>query len=544
MNEFFKFLFNPEILNNLLRPEWIKLYDMTFIETKIIANLLKNSELLSDLLNNIMTKAMGELQLSKEISNNNINQLNNSKNSEPKKEKRKIIAEPFNLTQPKPKVIKEPIKIPNKIQVKEIPYEAFHKNTLKKIDEVRKDRLEIIKESVIKKYESAKTIELKTAKRPTNLEKIAKEITEKRESELQFDKKYHIPLKDFSQIPANVKYNETAILREEYLINKKKQQEEEELNKILIEKKDAKEFERWKREMEERDDLLRMEEITRRKLELDLNREVATEYFHQRVLQNKLEAQKHKEEENRKMQEKQKALAEELEQKKRLVKEVEKEREIVADEKEKLIQKNKENYTKQLLEYQDSVLKANEEKRIEEERRKDLIVQIRELERLPMKRTKGFDPTETPGHGLLEEMSLAELRERLEMQKKFVQEFVEAKKEENRLRQAEKNEEFLGKANLVMNYRDQLRNEKEIERKNKKERKEKEEEMRKQIREKNLLEVKDKIEGKKNKLRKEEEILEKKIREIKLQRQYLQQGRVKNIIFFFNFLFLCGLYFY
>lgn len=527
MNEFFKFLFNPEVLTNVLRQEWIKLYDMTFIETKIIGNLLKNSELLSELLNNIMTKAMGEHQMAKETSNN----LNNSRNSDTNKNERKrIVPEPFNLSQPKPKVIKEPIKIPNKIPAKEIPYEAYYKNSLQKLDEVRKDRLEIIKDSVIKKYESAKIIELKTAKRPTNIEKIAKEISEKRESELQFDKKYHIPLKDFSQIPANVKYNETAILREEYLINKKKKQEEEELNKILIEKKDANEFDRWKREMEERDDLLRMEEITRRKLELDLNREVATEYFNQRILQNKLEAQKHKEEENKKMQEKMKLLAEELEQKKKLVKEVEKEREIVAEEKEKLIQKNKENYSKQLQEYQDSVLKANEEKRIEEERRKDLIVQIRELERLPMKRTKGFDPTETPGHGLLEEMSLAELRERLEMQKKFVQEFVEAKKEENRLKQAEKNEEFIEKANMVMNYRDQLRNEKEIERKNKKEKKAKEEEIKKQIREKNLLEVKDKIEGKKNKLKKEEEILEKKIREIKLQRQYLQQGRVHILI--------------
>ncbi len=503
-----------------MRPEWIKIYDMTYIDTKIIGNLLKNSELLSDLINQVMTKAMGENQISKETN------LSNSKNIENQKEKKKLIVEPFNLTKPKPKVIQEPIKIPNKIPVKEIPVESFHKNTLQKLDEVRKDRLEIIKESVIKKYKSTKNVELKTASRPTNIEKIAKEITEKRDNELQFNKKYHIPLKDFSQVPANVKYNETAILREEYLINKKKKQEEEELNKIIVEKKDAKEFERWRREMEERDDLLRMEEINRRKLELDLNRQIATEYFNQRILQNKLEVQKHKEEESKKMQEKMQILAEELEMKKKLVKEVEKEREVVAEEKEKMIQKNKENYSKQLQEYNDLVLKANEEKRIEEERRKDIIVQIRELERLPMKRTKGFDPTETPGLGLLEEMSLAELRERLEMQKKFLEEYVEAKKEENRLKQSEKNEDYIQKANLVMNYRDQLRNEKEIERKNKMEKKNQEAEMKKKIREKNLLEVKEKIEGKKNKLKKEEEILEKKIREIKLQRQYLQQGRV------------------
>ena len=520
MNEFYKFLFNPEILNNILRPEWIKLYDMTFVETKIIGNLLKNSELLNEFLNSIQNKSMGEIQISKETNN-----LNYSKNSE-KKEKKKIVIEPFNLTQPKPKIIKEPIKIPNKIEVKDIPYDSFQKNTLQKLEEKRKDRLEIIKENIIKKYDAAKFVELKTSGRPTNIDKISKEINDKREQELQFDKKYHIPLKDFNSIPANVKYNETAILREEHLINKKKKQEEEELNQILIEKKDKKEFERWKREMEERDNLLRMEEITRRKLELDLNREVATEYFNQKILQNKLQVAKHREEENKKIQEKMEIQAIELEEKKKLVKEVEREREIIIEEKEKLIQKNKDTYAKQSDEYNEMVLKAREEKRIEEERRKDLIIQIRELERLPLKRTKGFDPTETPGHGLLEEMSLAELRERLNMQKNFVKEFVEAKQEENRLKQNERNEELIEKANMVLNYRDQLRNEKEIERKNKLEKIKQEKETHKQIREKNLIEVKEKINNKKNKLKKEEEILEKKIREIKLQRQYLQQGRV------------------
>ena len=48
----------------------------------------------------------------------------------------------------------------------------------------------------------------------------------------------------------------------------------------------------------------------------------------------------------------------------------------------------------------------------------ELIRQIRELEKIPIQRTKGFDPTEAGGHGLMEEMSIAELRERLEFQKR------------------------------------------------------------------------------------------------------------------------------
>ena len=540
---------------------------MNYIDVKIIENLLKNAEILSDLLSKIMQKAQGEFK--REINennntNNNINNINNNNNninldisktnnnrnkdkdkdkykditksnnnidyqsklSENKNEFKKLMIKPFNLTKSKPKVLQEPIKIPNKIKAKEVPLHLYKKKSLKKLEEERKERLESINKTVLKKYKSSKTFELKTAKRPTNIDKISKEVNQKREQELQFDKKYSKPLKDFNKSSANIKYNETAILREEHLIKKKQKDEEAKLNKILVEKKDSKEFERWKREMEERDNLLRDEEITKRKLELDLNREIATEYFQQRILENKLKVAKHKEEENLKMAEKQENLNKELEKKKLFVKEIEKEREFILEEKEKMIQKNKENYTKQADEYNDLVLKANEEKKIEENRRKDIIMQIRELERLPIKRTKGFDPTETCGHGLLEEMSIAELKERLELQKAFYNDYLESKKEENKLRQAEKNEELVKKANLVMSYRDQVRNNKEIERKNKLEEKTQKNEKIKSIREKSLLETREKINNKKLKIKKEEEILEKKIREIKLQRQYLQQGRV------------------
>ena len=47
-------------------------------------------------------------------------------------------------------------------------------------------------------------------------------------------------------------------------------------------------------------------------------------------------------------------------------------------------------------------------------KREELIRQIREIEKIPIQRTKGFDPTEAGSHGLMVEMSVAELRERLE----------------------------------------------------------------------------------------------------------------------------------
>jgi hypothetical protein len=59
------------------------------------------------------------------------------------------------------------------------------------------------------------------------------------------------------------------------------------------------------------------------------------------------------------------------------------------------------------------VVQAAAQRQKEEERRADLIKQIRAIELVPRKRETKLDPTYTPHLGLLEEMSLAELRERL-----------------------------------------------------------------------------------------------------------------------------------
>ena len=42
-----------------------------------------------------------------------------------------------------------------------------------------------------------------------------------------------------------------------------------------------------------------------------------------------------------------------------------------------------------------------------------MIRQIRELEKIPIVRTRGYVPTESGAHGLLQEMSMIELRERV-----------------------------------------------------------------------------------------------------------------------------------
>ena len=547
MNELFTYLFDENVLKNKLREKWIKLYDFNFVDKDIIGGLLTTKKNISDLLTFIYNKAtashlsvdekeesapfpetvgpsttVGTKSKPEETKGG---QKFEKELSKPKLNKKVTIPVPFNLSENKPRVLQEPMAISNQIKIKPLPLANYKKTSLKEIEEKRKEQLQIIKNNIIEKHKKAKAFELQTDKRPTNIEKIRDEVENKIQSTLQFDNKYMNPIKDFSKCDADVKYNEAAIIREEYLIDKKNKEEEAALNKILIEKKDSKEFERWQSEMKIKDDIIKMQEIEKRKLELELNREVASTYMQRRIQKNQIKAAEHKKQEIINMKKRAEEKAEDIRQKKEVIKEIQKEKENVVKQK---IQKKKENqelYKNRKKEFNELNLISQEEKKIYLQRRDDLIRQIRELEKLPIKRTTGFDPTETPGYGLLEEMSLVELRERLALQKKMHLDEIKSKKEENKLRMQERADELVNKAQIIQENRDRVRNMKEIERKAKKDAIIREKERIKAMREKSLFEVKQKIENKKQKLKKEDEIFQKKIREIKLQRQFLQLGR-------------------
>ena len=543
MNELFTYLFDEDILKNKLREKWIKLYDFNFVDKDIIGGLLTTKKNISDLLTFIYNKATASnlpveeqegipqsppsttLKTKSKLEETKEEKTLKETTTKPKTSKKVTIPVPFNLSENKPRVLQEPMAISNQIKIKPLPLANYKKTSLKDIEEKRKEQLQIIKNNIIDKNKKAKGFDLETEKRPTNLEKIRDEVESKIQATLQFDNKYMNPIKDFSKCEADVKYNEAAIIREEYLINKKNKEEEAALNKILVEKKDSKEFERWQNEMKIKDDIIKMQEIEKRKLELELNREVASTYMQRRIQKNQLKAAEHKKQEIINMKKKAEENAEDVRQKKEVIKEIKKEQENVAKQKIAKKKENQELYKNRKKEFNELNLIAQEEKKILLERRDDLIRQIRELEKLPIRRTTGFDPTETPGYGLLEEMSLVELRERLALQKRMHLDEIKSKKEENKLRMQERADELVYKAQMIQENRDRLRNTKEIERKAKKDAIIAEKARIKAQREKSLFEVKQKIENKKQKLKKEDEIFQKKIREIKLQRQFLQLGR-------------------
>ena len=167
-----------------------------------------------------------------------------------------------------------------------------------------------------------------------------------------------------------------------------------------------------------------------------------------------------------------------------------------------------------------------EEDEVQREKRVELIRRIREFENRPRDRTKHFDPTETGGYGLLEEMSLAQLRERWDQLKQEREEETEKKRVENMRNQEDKNIEIKAKLAGIQALRQEKAEIQKEKRLQKLQAQEEERKRKEAIREKSLLEVHGKITKKKDDKQNELQRIAKELREIKLKRQYLNADKV------------------
>lgn len=86
----------------------------------------------------------------------------------------------------------------------------------------------------------------------------------------------------------------------------------------------------------------------------------------------------------------------------------------------------------------------------------ELIQQIKAAESIPVNRTKQVDLTSNAGHGLLSEMSIAELNERLDLARQANDEFYQRKHDEIIKNKVEKDESLVEKLNFINKYRNEL----------------------------------------------------------------------------------------
>lgn len=334
-----------------------------------------------------------------------------------------------------------------------------------------------------------------------------------------------IPTPNHSAHPAQVRLNAAAILREDARLRKEEQAQKAKLDAALIDMRDASEFERWRSDMCAKDELERLESLQVRKIEMELAREEAIESLELKQKEKQLLAARMKIASEESAQELHLKNTQALADRKRNAIEMYENRSKIPEEQEKLVEQKKRQKIAVQSEMEEAVSRRKEESLIEQARRDELIREIRELESQPVCRFKGYDPTEIVGYGLLEEMSYAQLKERLDERKVILEDSISERREDIIRCKEDKTQELVGKANRIAEIRSQQARLGNHRRLQKREDAEKKKQQQQGLRERGLLSAYDKLSAKKRNKQLEQNRLEKELEEIKLKRQYLNANR-------------------
>ena len=86
-------------------------------------------------------------------------------------------------------------------------------------------------------------------------------MEEQIKKDLQFEGVKPRKMPNFDRMEANVKLNVAALKREKHLIDKEEQEERAHVQEMAMGLKDASEYNRWRSEMGEKDEIERLEHI-------------------------------------------------------------------------------------------------------------------------------------------------------------------------------------------------------------------------------------------------------------------------------------------
>ena len=428
MSVLLKFLFSEENLTQWLRPEWLKLYDPAFVDEQLIGKALVfvgQAQQLKAVLEGNAAKAAAAKEAAAEAAR----ALSEGRGGTGVH----TTPEPFNLTQPKIRLVPPPEDvIETTFKANKVPASTYL-DPKELVDRIEIDKAKDVNRLKMKaKYSDPRVqpFKLRVLERPSNLDKVRAEVEAVREAECDFEganlERREVPKQVAGQ--GAVKLNAAAILREDNLYRKKQEKEAKLLGAYESELRDTSEFDAWQLKMRALDEEQRLAEVERRRMETLLADEEARESKARRLRENKALAVSAKAEASANELKRQQEIEHRRVHQRSLVMDVQSQRERPAIAAEEVLKHNRARAQELREQTERLEQQAAEERKVEEARRADLIKQIRALELVPRQRITALDPTYTPKIGLLEEMSLAELRERLRMDEEARQEEEEEKR--------------------------------------------------------------------------------------------------------------------
>ncbi|NWU95344.1 CFA99 protein, partial [Upupa epops] len=396
MQKFLRFFFNDLYLNTWIKDEWSQFYDSLYVKENWIDPLLRWQPKVQQLIEQLTNKL-----------SNCATTVKPSAVTQPKE---------FHLTVPKPHAIPLPLPIPGLEKRSPVPSSTYKPpKEIKQLEEIKRKNRQKAENLLLKaNTDQFSCATMKSEKREVcykiiHLLKISQEHFEP--VDRLFPSSLSIKRLFIDNIP--IKLNAAAILREGALYQRKMEQELKRIENLLQGAGDSSEYLAWQNQMRGRDLEEQLVEIECRRLQGKLSHEEAV-LAHQNVIQeNKKKADLMREEKAELMHQYAEKRLQEKKGLRELVEQIVEGHKNAKEAKIKL-QKYKQQIVQEVCEENRELLQQALELKEEKLRKRyELIQQIRAIESLPSIRHKFVDLTETAGHGLICEMSIVELHERL-----------------------------------------------------------------------------------------------------------------------------------
>ncbi|KAM9295191.1 cilia- and flagella-associated protein 99 [Morus bassanus] len=426
MQKFLRFFFNALYLNTWIKDEWSQFYDSLYVKENWIDPLLRWQPKVQQLIEQLT-----------DILSNRTTTVKSSTVTQPKE---------FNLTVPKSRAIPVPLPMPQLEKRPPVPPSTYRPPKEKK-------QLEGIK---TKNRRKAEDLLLKANANQFRCATMKPEKGENTHDSMKSNPAFQAQKiqSKIDNIP--IKLNAAAILREGALYQRKMEQELKRIENLLRGARDPSEFLEWQKQMRGKDLEEQLTEIECRRLQGKLSHEEAV-LAHQNIVQeNKKKADLMREEKAELMHQYAEKRLQEQKEMRELVEQVVEGHKNAKQAKIKL-QKYKQRIVQEVCEENRELLRqALEEEEEKLRKRYELVQQIRAIESLPSLRHKFVDLTETGGHGLICEMSIVELRERLALLREAQKAAEEEKRDQIIHEKQAKEQLLLDKLDQISLFRAEL----------------------------------------------------------------------------------------
>lgn len=421
------YIFNKENLWHRLRASWMRVRDLEYTEKVLIPECEKytseSNTFIFELEGNAAANAAAEearkeMEAKGEVGLKKVAKKASTRPQSPK------------LTKTRLPVIPEPERISQAVDANEVPV-WLNNTSIAKLDKQSKERRQTNRETTSSKYGPKHEFMFHETKGGKSVEEVRRLMEEQATKDLRFDSSYVNPVPDFAKMPAQVRLNASTIYREDALYRKQQAKDAQILKNYEEELRDPTEFYLWQADLRDKDESDQLKLVALRR-EQARQSAVEAKYAMENQYQDNLSVASMIRKQSENIKEK-KSLEQEIEilKKQEIVQKIQEVRDTRPSiELKKVVEKRLKTAAEVRVELEKARVAKDAEDKVTEAIKADRIMQLRAINTVHKKHIKVFDPTQSSGIGILDEISYMEMKERSDQDKRRMKEDEDYKRQE------------------------------------------------------------------------------------------------------------------